>query len=200
MSEAGTTVWYSTMPGIWMEHTSTNPIGKIEQDSVIAFKAVDESGRESPAITRNYTVRALGFLVHIAGSLAVDAVSDELHREFSTLYLADDLCDSKSTGRARVWGKLRLAEQTSISVRWKDASSYATASDSPYTGVMRLSLFEEDMLTEAIDLNGLPIMNLPASGGQPIETTLQAGTYYFLFEDAEGLTGRSFGMSITKSN
>ncbi|MFA6365610.1 MAG: hypothetical protein WCX13_00260, partial [Candidatus Hydrogenedentales bacterium] len=197
-SEAGTTVWYSAMPGTWTEHTSANPMGKIEQDSVIAFKAVDEFGRESPIIARDYAVRSLGFLVHIAGSLSIDAVSDKAHHEFTTLYLADDLYDSKSTGRAKVWGKLRLFGQTSIAVRWKDASSYASASESPYTGVIRLSLFEEDLLAETIDLQGLPILNLPASGEQPIEATLQAGTYYFLFEDVEGISGRSFGVSISQ--
>lgn len=197
-TEAGTTVWYSTVPGAWMEHTAANPMGKIEQDSVIAFKAVDESGRESPIITRDYAVRSLGFLVHIAGSLNLTTLSDESHPEFTTLYLADDLYDSKSTGKAKVWGKLLLFKQTSIALRWKDSSSYTTASDSPYTGVMRLSLLEEDLLAETIDLQGLPILNLPASGDQPIEATLQAGTYYFLFEDAEGLSGRSFGLSLSQ--
>jgi hypothetical protein len=198
-SEAGTTVWYSTVPGAWMEHTSANPMGKIEQDSAIAFKAVDESGRESPVIARDYAVRSLGFLVHIAGSLSIDAAPDKAQPEFTTLYLADDVYDSESTGKAKVWVKLQLFEHASIAVRWKDASSYAPASDSPYTGVLRLSLFEEDLLAESIDLQGQPILNLPASSGQPIEATLQAGTYYFLFEDAEGLSGRSFGLSISQS-
>jgi hypothetical protein len=183
-----------------MEHSSANPMGKIEQDSIIAFKAVDKTGRESPVIIRDYTVRSLGFLVHIAGNISINTVSDEAQPEFTTLYLADDVYDSESTGKAKVWGKLQLFEQTSLAVRWKDASSYATASESPYTGVIRLSLFEEDLLAESIDLQGLPILNLPASSGQPIEVTLQAGTYYFLFEDAEDLSGRSFGLSITGVN
>lgn len=198
-TEAGTRVWYSTVPGAWTEHTAANPIAKIEQDSVIAFKAVDDSGRESPVVTRDYAVRSLGSLVHIAGSLTIDTLLDRATPEFTTLYLADDLYDSKATGKAQAWGRLQLSEQTNIALRFKDLSSYATASESPYTGVMRLSLFEEDLLAETIDLQGLPILNLPASGDQPIEATLQAGTYYCLFEDAEGLSGRSFGLSISHS-
>jgi len=198
-NEAGTTVWYSIVPGAWTEHTSANPIGKIEQDSVIAFKSVDDSGRESPITTRTYTVRSLGFLVHIAGDLNLDTLSVEAPPEFTTLYLADDMYDPKSTGTAKVWGELRLFEQTNIALRWKDASSYAPSSDSPYSGIIRLSLFEEDLLAEMIDSRGMPILNLPASGEQPIEATLQAGTYYFLFEDDEDSAGRSFGLSILPS-
>jgi hypothetical protein len=197
-TEAGTTVWYSTVHGAWTEHSAANPMAKIEQDSVIAFKAIDESGRESPIISRDYAVRSLGFLVHIAGNLNIDTLSDGAHPEFTTLCLADDLYDSRATARTNAWGKLQLFEQTNLVVRWKDSSSYATASESPYTGVIRLSLFEEDLLAETIDLHGLPILNLQASGNKPIEATLQAGTYYFLFEDVDDLVGRSFGLSLSQ--
>jgi hypothetical protein len=53
-------------------------------------------------------------------------------------------------------------------------------------------------LTETIDNLGNPIIDVLATSPQPIEVTLQSGTYYFLFEEMEGNAGSSIGILISQ--
>lgn len=187
--EAGTTVSYSTGNDQWND---ISLLGKIATDQVLFFKSTSSDTMiDSPVIVREYQIRPLSFLVPISGSIQLQDQEDSL----STIYLTDDLKSADATGRSYIWAKFRLFAQTDISIRWEDASS---AEDNPYTANIVLSLFEEDLLSETLSTSGDAIVDLSIGTTQPVEATLQSGTYYFLFEDADGTTGRSFGLSVSQ--
>ncbi len=186
-SEAGSTVLFSQEEGIWSEISS---LGKITADQVIAFKASSlEGDAESSATVRDYHVHSLGFLVHVSGNITLMDSDDDAR----TINLTDDINDKDATGSNSVRVMFQLYEPIDIVIRWIDTSSSEPGS---FTALVSLSLFEEDLLAEVIDNTGNPILDLSGAAAQPVEATLQRGTYYFTFEDVQGESGRSFGLSV----
>lgn len=187
--ESGSAVSYSIANGSWNDISS---LGKIVEDQVISFKATSSDTLvDSSTVIRDYHVRSLSFFVHVSGNIQLQDQENSL----STIYLTDDLKSAEATARSYIWAKFRLFDQTDISIRWEDASS---AEDSPYSAKIVLSLFEEDLLSETLSSAGDAIVGLPIGSTQPVEATLQSGTYYFLFEDADGTIGKSFGLSVSR--
>lgn len=185
-SEAGTNILFSRDGGLWQDIAS---LGKITVDQVVSFKASSLMGNiDSPAIVRDYRVQALGFLVHISGSTGLHNSADD----FQTIHMTDDIDDGASTGRSSVRVKFQVLRPTDIAIYLKDGSS----DPGTYTAHVTLSLFEEDLLAPVLDSAGNPILDLLLTPSQPVEASLQRGTYYYTFEDAQGKTGRSFGLSV----
>lgn len=198
IGEAGSTLFFSKDDGPWQTDLAT--LGKISTDCHVAFKSVvTGAGSESPAIQREYSVRPLGFLVHVSGSVAVSLVHEEDPVSYVDMYLTEDLYDGGATDLTAAWAKLRLFSPSEVEIRWKDASTCADELDCPYSADLQLSLFEEDLLAETIDVQGLPLIAASGSDGQPVRMKLQAGTYYFLLEDANGATGTSFALAVTRT-
>ena len=186
-AEAGTAIMFSKEEGAWKDIAS---LGAITEDQVVAFKASSiEDNVDSPVTVRDYRLQGLDFLVHIAGNISLMNPDDD----FKTIHMTDEINNKDATGRNSVRVMFQLFRPAEIVIRWKDASS---SEPGPYTAPVELSLFEEDLLTAAIDNAGYPILGLSGDAGQPVEATLQKGTYYFTFKDAQGEAGRSFGLSM----
>ena len=188
-SEAGSTVSFMEEGGTWQD---VSHLETVTENQSLAFKATyTKNGVDSAIATRHYRVRSLEFTEHISGSLNIEPQANGL----KPIYLTEDICDSTATAKNRIWVQFRIFDQKNIQIHWEDSSSHDS---SPYTAHAKLSLFEEDLLTETIDNLGNPIIDVLATSPQPIEATLQSGTYYFLFEEMEGNAGSSIGILISQ--
>jgi hypothetical protein len=186
-SEAGSSILFSKEEGIWNDIAS---LGKITESQTIKFKSSSsETLIDSPIIVRDYTIHALEFLVHVSGSIALTNQTGT----YDTFYMTDDIRNESATGRAIVRAQFRIFEPTAVVIDWKDASF---TDPGPYSARIAFSLYEEDLLSEAIDALGNPIVDVSGGTALPVEATLQAGTYYFEFEDIDDIPGRSFGLSV----
>lgn len=154
------------------------------------YELSDNTAPEHTVISRRYQVRSLGFIFSVSGSLSIQQSDPVLE----TIYLRSSIVDAEEDPLSSVWVKLRLSTDEDLVLTWSDSTSGVN----PYTGSVRLSLFEDDFNTEARDVSGYPVSERTPADHGTISLSLQKGTYYLLLEDVEEATGTSVGIAVSR--
>jgi hypothetical protein len=182
-------------------HTGTDPSAAWEPLAAISelsaptaysfgsFSPSYPSAAASPLVTRSYRTRSTGFLVSISGLLEPKAPGSGL----DTLYLRDYADNATSAPLSSIWCRLTVRTAEELQLFFADADAPAGGT---YTGRVKLSLYEVDRYTEALDIQGLAVCEYTTALQQPVRLVLQPGNYYLRIEDLDGLTGRSMGMAF----
>jgi hypothetical protein len=190
---SNSSIFSSVEPGATMKYRVKSSLSWLDSPSPfkitenVEYEFSESNSLEKMVALRNYQVRNLGFLFSVSGTLAVQ----EHDAALGTIYMNSFINDAASAPLASVWVKLRLSADENLVLAWSDHTTAAGF----YTGQIRLSLFEDDFNTEALDGFGHAVSNRLATQGS-ISLSLQKGTYYFLLEDMENVGGRSLGISV----
>lgn len=165
---------------------------KIENPQNLTFGCT--AGGITTTVYRSYLLRSFGLTdFYVSGYVALQGASNTA---LSTVHLRDAIANVNSTASSQVWVGLILDKAQSFTLRWKDRLSVVEPGGTAYSGKIGLGLYEDDLLTEAIDRDGNPVRNRGSSDGS-IRLSLQAGTYYFLLQDLDGASGTTLGLALT---
>ncbi len=159
----------------------------------------DIDGTVTGIIERRYRVRSLGgFVFHISGSIDIQDYDGEISElPLNLIYLRDEIGDADSTPMESVWVKLRLVNNEQLTMYFKDSTLEGNELVSPFTGTISLSLYEDDFMSPALDVDGFPIEERTVSD-VPLSLALQKGTYYLRLTDADGTAGTSLGLVVVR--
>ncbi|MCX7774603.1 MAG: hypothetical protein N2067_00675 [Spirochaetaceae bacterium] len=193
----GTTVRYCTdhtpvmvADPVWNE---ASPL-KITADTMMAFRAFATDGTPGAQVNMDYRVRPASFFVWVSGDFTLKDVGDTTLQNIS---LTDNMFNPATTGYTGIWGRLVVSSPMAIALTVRDAAS--PGYEAVYTGRVRFSLFEGDLYTEVVDIEGKAVRNLlPPTATQPILLHLNPGAYYLRLDDVDGLSGRRLGVSFRK--
>ena len=147
--DPGTETQYSTDRITWRNVTS---LGSINSPDELWFRSV-RGESTSPELQVTYRTQSLGFTLPISGSLSVNSSGE---------YQELDLRGPSQWMTLSVGGDDLL-----LSI--KDESS------GEYTASVEITLYEHDLLTEALDASGQPVSGIPSS--DQVHLSLQRGTY-----------------------
>ncbi|MEJ5183617.1 MAG: hypothetical protein WHT81_00695, partial [Rectinemataceae bacterium] len=175
---------------VWNE---ASPL-KITADTLMAFRAFAADGTPSAQVNMDYRVRPASFFVWVSGDFTLKEVGDTTLQNIS---LTDNMFNPATTGYTGIWGRLVVSSPTAIALTVRDAA--CPGYEAVYTGRVRFSLFEGDLYTEVVDIEGKAVRNLlPPTATQPILLYLNPGAYYLRIDDLDGLSGRTVGAAFRK--
>jgi hypothetical protein len=155
-----------------------------------SFSPSFPSAAASPPVKRSYRTRSTGFLVSVSGVLEPKEPGSGL----DTINFRDNVYDETAMPLSSAWCRLAVTSHEELQLSFADAD--APSGGTTYTGKARITLFEIDLYTEALDMNGLPVLGYTSDVEQPIRLDLQPGNYYLLIEDSDGLSGRTIGLAF----
>ena len=191
-AEPGTTLYYhnGTAPSdAWEPLDSISSLTTPVSYTFASFSPSYPSEKASPEVTSTYSMRATSFFVSVSGVLELKEPGSGL----DTINIRDSVDDAASAPLSLVWCRLTVNAYDEMQLSFADADSPAGGS---YTGRVKLTLFEVDLYTVALDVNGLPVQEYTSGTPQPIRLSLQPGSYYLRIEDLDGLTGRTMGLAF----
>jgi hypothetical protein len=204
-AEPGTTVRYEKN-GLPVRETSavytkaSPPLASVSTTppvTSIALRAFRADGMTSPELRFDFIPTSSGFFVNVSERLLADAQSltfpgyqDLTLRESTTdtLHYPDGYMPASSE-------RFRLDVPESAYYRLRTADA---VTDTSYSARIRISMVERDNISEVPDSSGKKVSALAASAFPDIALWLQAGTYYLIVEDIDGLSGRSFGLRVSR--
>jgi len=192
--EPGTTIRYRTDleevgagDPLWNLDTTNRITGDISR----SFRSFTEDGSAGEQVRMQYRIRPTGFFSWISGNLPLKGAGAAL----DTINVSDNLFDPTSTGYSSAWGRLNLSQPALVELTFADTNSPGMSA--VYSGRIRLTLYEDDLYTEVLDIYGAPVRNCTTETvSAPILLKLNPGSYHLLIEDRDGQTGRTFGLAF----
>src|SRR3989339_594356 len=178
---------------IWVWDTTTP--GKITGTMTFSFKGFSSDGSTSEQVSLDYRIRSTGLIVSVYGDLVIKDPGEELE----TINIRDNIYDPLSAAKINAWCRLKIYEQTPLSLSFKDANSEDNGAG--YTAKIKLSVFESDLYTTVLDESGLPALEFTTTNrDQPVNMTLNPGDYFIRIEDTDAPApgGRTFGMAFSR--
>jgi len=203
---SNTRIMVKAQPGVVVKYRNSGDLdwNALPSDFKITGNLDLEFGNEidgtiSGIIERTYRVRTLGgFMFHISGSLGIQDCDGEISEVPLTLiHLRDAIGDVDSTPMESVWVKLRLVDNERLLIYFMDSNSDENEFAPTYTGNIVLSLYEDDFMTPALDVEGLSIQEKTVLD-VPLSMELQKGTYYLRLTDVDGVAGTSLGLVVVR--
>lgn len=191
-AEPGTTLYFHAGTEASGDWATLDTLGTLSAPAAYTFGSFSPaypSEAASPPVKRTYRTRSTGFFVSVSGVLTPQEPAEPL----ATIHLRDDMSDETSSALSAIWCRLAVDTQDELQLTFADADSPA---GSAYTGRVRLTLYETDLYTEALDSSGLPVLEFTSAAAQPVGLVLQPGSYYLHIEDLDGLTGRTLGLAV----
>ncbi|PKL12775.1 MAG: hypothetical protein CVV52_08705 [Spirochaetae bacterium HGW-Spirochaetae-8] len=180
---------------VWTVLPTSTPLLAITADSTYLFR--ETVGAASTIARRDYRVSVMETYPHISGDISVQSLPGAPDTwELETLFLGENLKVQPDTAseRTTVLARLLIPADDEYVIRWQDKISTPSSS---YTGKIELTLVENDLVTEAVDSSGLPVMERISTAGN-ILMALQKGTYYLRLSDVDGVAGTSFGLVVVR--
>jgi len=169
---------------------SLDPAVKVTGPGSVSLRAFDSVGPASePAILR-YATRIQSFFVVVESTLSIQN-SEGARLEPMTLEHNDGL--GQATPLLTAWYRLRVYVPEKLRVEFSDHDL-----DPAWTARMSFSLFETDLYTAVLDTQGKALYEANAASGDGFDLNLDPGDYYLYAVDADGLTGRSFGIVVKR--
>ena len=193
-AEPGTTLYYhagTELSDAWEPIDTISTLSTTVAYTFGSFSPSFPSSAASPLLTRTYRTRSTGFLVSVSGVLEPKQPGDQ---ELDTLHLRDNVDNETAAALSSVWCRLTVTAYEELKLFFADADS--PAGSAAYTGRVKLTLFERDLYTEALDIDGIPVLEYTSGVQQPVLLALQPGDYYLLLEDIDGLSGRTIGLAF----
>lgn len=157
----------------------------------ISLAAFDSGGRASISTIRNYRIRSSGFFVMIADTLALH---DFGHSGYDPCVLQEQGFPAPNPVSA-LWYRMRIETKGGYRLGWVDAC------DEPgrYSARLLVSVYESDFCTEVPDLLDAAALDRENGVSAPLEMYLQPGDYYVQVSDRDSLTGRNFGIALSRN-
>lgn len=193
LAEPGVSLTYTKDGGVETAYNAASPPTITTQSNFTAKAYLGTVS--SPQIARSFRVKTAAIASLITGTLPI--------REPGNSNL-DTITIQEPTNNAAYPSGFEPATNTMYEVEVTNGGTYRLAwadsdTNTSYSARLILNLFESDLYTEVPDLTEtMPVAALTDATSSPLSLELQAGTYYLLAQDQDGLKGRTFGLSLAQ--